>query len=83
MRVRGTIKQKSVVILIDFSGTHNLVNSNFANKIGLLDENDTKLHVIVANDERVTSFGRCGSVEIFTSRGGCEGSPLYPSANCM
>lgn len=53
-----------VVILTDSGSPHKFVNSNLANKVGLIDENNSKLDVMVVNGERLTSFGRSLLVKI-------------------
>lgn len=65
MRVRGTMGQHSVVVLIDSRNTHNFVDPAVAKKAGITIQKKGALEVMVANGEKLFSSGYCEKVNLF------------------
>ncbi|KAJ0025768.1 hypothetical protein Pint_09362 [Pistacia integerrima] len=62
MRVKGRINNRVTFILIDLGSSHNFVNKDFVDNVGLQLNHKGKFNVIVALGESLTSSGRCDQV---------------------
>lgn len=54
-RIRGNIKKKGIIILIDFGSTHNFIDVSVAKHTGCEVQQDKSLMVTVANDTKIAS----------------------------
>ena len=68
MRVWGSIKGKSVVILIDSGSTHNFINAKTAQRVNLNPIANSTLKVIVASGEQLVSSGKCTQINFKLQR---------------
>lgn len=59
MRVNGHLGRQPIMALIDSGSTHNFVNEQIANSIGLQPTLEGYLGVMVASGERLVSSGKC------------------------
>ncbi|KDO42011.1 hypothetical protein CISIN_1g047037mg [Citrus sinensis] len=59
MRIQGSIKGKSVVILIDSGSTHNSINAEVAQRVNLSPNANNRLEIMVAFGEKLMSSGKC------------------------
>jgi hypothetical protein len=56
--------QTMVAVLVDSGSTHNFLNEDVAEELGLLPTEATKFEVAVANGEKLSSKGMCKGVRI-------------------
>lgn len=71
MKLRGSIKNKPVMILVDSGSTHSFIDSHFSERIGLQLSDSKPFEVMVTNGERLTSKGLCADVSI-----DCQGTKI-------
>ena len=83
MRIHSQMGKTSLTILIDSGSTHNFLHHKFAKIIGLKLERSCLFSLVVANEERLSSPGRCNGVKL-----SLQGIPievdffLLPSEGC-
>ncbi|XP_059456434.1 uncharacterized protein LOC132186472 [Corylus avellana] len=58
MRIMGVLKGQQVIILIDSGSTHNFVDSQLAERLGIVSSNRDAIMVKVANGQTVRSPGK-------------------------
>ncbi|XP_052292019.1 uncharacterized protein LOC127900817 [Citrus sinensis] len=59
MRIKGNIKKKGIIILIDSSSTHNFLDVSVAKRTGCEVQQDKPLMVPVANGSKIASAATC------------------------
>lgn len=64
MKLRGTVKNKPVIILVDSGSTHSFINASFSERFQLPMTEGNIFDVVVANGEKLTSKGLCKNVII-------------------
>ncbi|KAL5753671.1 hypothetical protein ACOSP7_021891 [Xanthoceras sorbifolium] len=58
LRVKGTLKQKEVIVLIDGGSTHNFIDQSLVSNLGLPVVRDGTFQVMVGNRETINCPGR-------------------------
>ncbi|KAH7528958.1 hypothetical protein FEM48_Zijuj05G0132800 [Ziziphus jujuba var. spinosa] len=64
IRVLGKLKNRELMVLIDGGSTHNFIDQAFASKFRLLIIQSNKIHVVVANKERIECVGLCRDLTV-------------------
>ncbi|KAJ0077699.1 hypothetical protein Patl1_35564 [Pistacia atlantica] len=64
MRIWGGLMGQSVVALIDSGSTHNFISSQIAQRINLHPTSNSRLEVMVASGEKLSSPGKCSNVQL-------------------
>jgi hypothetical protein len=64
MRIAGTIRKARVILLADTGSTHNFLNTELVERLGLEPDKQTAFEVLVANGERLSSKGKCFAVPV-------------------
>ncbi|KAJ0087137.1 hypothetical protein Patl1_09529 [Pistacia atlantica] len=64
MRVKGRVHNRVALILIDLGRSHNFVNKDFVDSVGLQLNHKGKFNAIVASGESLTSSGKCDQVQV-------------------
>lgn len=64
IRVRGTLKNRELMILIDGGSTHNFIDQAVVTRFGLPMEQNKKFHVMVTNKEKIEYASQCQSVTV-------------------
>ncbi|XP_038985807.1 uncharacterized protein LOC103721475 isoform X2 [Phoenix dactylifera] len=64
MRVKGSLRHRAVIMLVDSGSTHNFVSERVAKAVGLQPNSSGQLAVMVASGERIASPGKCAHVPI-------------------
>ncbi|KAJ0009667.1 hypothetical protein Pint_33583 [Pistacia integerrima] len=64
MRIWGGLMGQSVVALIDSGSTHNFISSQIAQRINLHPTSNSRLEVMVASAEKLSSPGKCSNVQL-------------------
>lgn len=72
MRLRGTVQQKPVMVLVDSGSTHSFIDVGFHKRLALPLSDQKPFAVQVANGERMTNQGVCTGVVI-----NCQGKKNY------
>jgi len=62
MRVRGALEKIGVIVLMDSGSTHNFLNPQIAQRLGLRPTHAGKMVVTVANGEKINCAGVCAGV---------------------
>jgi hypothetical protein len=65
MRIAGTIRKTRVILLVDTGNTHNFLNTELAERLGLEPDKQMAFEVLVANGERLPSKGKCSAVPVW------------------
>jgi hypothetical protein len=65
MRIAGTIRKAWVILLADTRSTHNFLNIELAERLGLEPDKQTAFKVLVANRERLSNKGKCSAVPVW------------------
>jgi len=65
MRIAGNIRKARVILLADTRSTHNFLNIELAERLGLEPDKQTAFKVLVANRERLSSKGKCSAVPVW------------------
>ena len=63
MKVKGKIKEREVVILIDCRATHNFISTNVVEELQLTTKDTSHYGVILGSDTTVKGKGACEAVE--------------------
>jgi hypothetical protein len=64
MSISRTIQGARVILLADSGSTHNFLNTQLAERLGLAPDKNTAFEVVVANGERLSSRGKCSAVPV-------------------
>ena len=64
MRVKGALGRYTVIVLVDSGSTHNFLQEEVANKIGLLPDKLGQLDVRGASGEKLSSPRKCYGVQL-------------------
>ena len=59
MRIRGNIKKKAIIILIDLGSTHNFLDVTVAKHTGCIIQQDKPLMVAVVDGTKIASIMSC------------------------
>lgn len=62
MKVQGRIGQHQITLLIDSGSTNNFLNSKVSRKLGVSPNSAGRFEVVVANVEKICSYGRCKGI---------------------
>jgi hypothetical protein len=65
MKVKGSINEIQITMLVDTGSTHNFLSIKLAKKLGLALDKDFKFEVLVANGEKSVSQRKCHSVQVW------------------
>jgi hypothetical protein len=68
MKLKGSINEIQITMLVDTGSTHNFLSIELAQKLGLTPDKDFKFEVLVANGEKLVSQGKCRSVQVWLQR---------------
>ena len=64
MNVKGSIKEKEVIILIDCGATHNFISTRVVEELQLATKNTSHYGVILGSGTAVKGKGVCETVEV-------------------
>jgi hypothetical protein len=64
MRILGTIQGARVILLADSGSKHNFLNTQLAKRLGLVPYRNAAFEVVVANEERLSSRGKCSAIPV-------------------
>ncbi|KAJ4959702.1 hypothetical protein NE237_019612 [Protea cynaroides] len=64
MRVKGSLQNKLVTVLIDSGSTHNFVSQTLAKRVELQPLSKGRLEVMVASGEKLISPGKCNQTQL-------------------
>ena len=59
LRIRGNIKKKAIIILIDLGSTHNFLDVMVAKRIGCIIQQDKPLMIVVVDGTKIASSMTC------------------------
>ncbi|KAJ8751836.1 hypothetical protein K2173_026032 [Erythroxylum novogranatense] len=64
IRVKGKLKGKEVIVLIDGGSTHNFIEQGIVTKLGLPIDTNRRFQVMIANKDRVDCAGICRGMKL-------------------
>lgn len=64
MRIVGSIKQREIVVLVDFKSTHNFLSQQVVEELSLPIDKSIPLQVGVASGMKMISVGKCSHIEL-------------------
>lgn len=64
MKLKGTVKDKEVLVLIDSSATHNFIHQRIVNELELPISGKMKFGVVIGNGTELRGQGVCRSIEV-------------------
>jgi hypothetical protein len=64
LKLKGIIKNRNVIILVDFNSTHNHIDINFAKKLNLFVHPIMDLIVMIVDGNKVKGVGRYHKISI-------------------
>ncbi|KAJ8762999.1 hypothetical protein K2173_023204 [Erythroxylum novogranatense] len=64
IRVKGNLKGKEVIVLIDGGSTHNFIEQGIVTKLGLPIDTNRRFQVMIANKDRVDCAGICRGMKL-------------------
>eukprot|EP00253_Pinus_taeda_P030836 PITA_30836 len=74
LKLKGYIKNQSVIVMVDSGSTHNFVDANVAKRLNIFAYTVTDLKVMVADGKQIDGVGKCHKIKLQLSDYAIESS---------